>query len=467
MKKLSQLLLCSYDIDILGITTDSRNVKPGYLFIATKGYHVDHYDFILDAIARGAVCVVTDREGKFSVPTIVVSDLFESLVSICEAFYEVTTDEFSFVGITGTDGKTTTATIARNLLNSYIPTAYLGTNGFYCGDKIYPTNNTTPCIEELYYYFSLAKNDNCKVIVMEVSSEALLYHRVDSIKFDAIGFTNITEDHLNIHKTIENYRNCKFRLASLTKENASIFINGDDENCQMLTVNSKVSFGVYSNNNYVISDVKYCKDKTLFTVSYQNHNYSFSSPFFGLYNVYNVVLAWLLAGTFSTPYESLVKDVCRLSPVRGRGEVFYDKRGFQVLLDYAHTENAILNLLQSLPSVSRVIVVTGAAGGREVEKRPKIGNVLFQYADYIIFTMDDPRYEDPREIAEEMVGSHKEDKYVFIRNRQDAIEYAFSYAKKGDIVAIIGKGRDNYMAVFDKKLPYSDYDVIMKYLKRI
>lgn len=466
MKSLNQLLDCDYDINILGISTDSRSIEPGFLFVATKGFHVDHYDYIDDAIKRGAVAVVADREGIFSVPVFVVSNVEEELISICEKFYDVTSDDFYFIGITGTDGKTTTATITRNLLNLYMPTAYLGTNGLFCGDDVYPTSNTTPCIEDLYHYFSVIKKHNCKVIVMEVSSEALLHHRVDSILFDAIGYTNITEDHLNVHKTVQNYRDCKFRLATLCKEGAPIFINGDDVNCQLLDSHCKVDYGVNRDNDCVISSVDFCKEKTKFTVLYCGKNYFVQSPFSGLYNVYNVVLAWLLASTFSISPEQLINDISNLPPVLGRGEVFHDRRGFTVLLDYAHTEYGILSLLRSLSGYSRIIVVTGAAGGREIEKRPRIGNILFQYANYIVFTSDDPRYENPEDIYKQMVGAHLEKKYTFIKDRKEAISYAFSLALPSDVVAVIGKGRDNYMAIFDQRVPYSDYDVIMEYLQK-
>lgn len=463
MKKLNQLLLCDYDVDILGIATDSRNVKEGYLFVATRGFHVDHFNFVDDAIKRGAVAVVVDRKGQFSVPTIEVSNINEVLLSLCEKFYEVSSSEFQFIGITGTDGKTTTATITRNLLNLYIPTAYLGTNGLFCGNDIYPTSNTTPCIEELYRLFSVVKKHKCKVIVMEVSSEALLHHRVDSILFDVIGYTNITEDHLNIHKTVENYRNCKFQLVKFCRNNAKVFINGDDMNCCLLTAQNLVKYGVNEGNDCVISNVVECKDKTDFTVVYNNQRYTINSPFLGEYNVYNVALSWLLASSFISPHK-LIASISNLPIVLGRRELFSDKRGFTVLLDYAHTENSILRLLQSLSQYSKIIVVTGAAGGREVEKRPRIGNILFEYADYIVFTTDDPRYEKPEDIASDMVGNHTENNYVFIANRQNAINYAFKKAQKGDVIAIIGKGRDNYMAILNQKIPYSDYDVVMKYL---
>lgn len=464
MKKLSQLVECSYDLEISGIATDSRNVKEGDLFVAVSGYYVDHFNFLDDAIGRGAVAIVANRPADVSVPVIVVSDVNQALLSICENFYDVTSRDFRFIGITGTDGKTSTATITRNLMNLYMPTAYLGTNGFFCGNDVYPLTNTTPAIEELYRCFSVAKEHKCKVIVMEVSSEALLHHRVDSILFDAVGYTNITEDHLNVHKTIDNYRSCKFQLSKLCKKYAPVFINGDDDNCLLLTADNIVKFGSREKNDCKISNVQYCKDYTMFTVVYQGQQYDVRSPFSGLYNVYNVVLSLLLAHSFSLDFSELVRNVSSLPSIFGRGEMFYDSRGFSVLLDYAHTENGILNLLQSLSNYSRVIVVTGAAGGREVEKRSKIGDVLFQYADYIVFTMDDPRFEDSRSIALDMIGKHTGNNYVFISSRPDAIKYAFSSAKKGDVVAIIGKGRDNYMAVLDKRIPYSDYDEIMKNL---
>lgn len=466
MKRLNEIISCPFDVEIGGIATDSRNVVPGDLYVATKGFNVDHYDFIDDAIKKGAVAVVVDRGEDFSVPTIHVTDIDQSLVSICEAFYDVSSSDFSFVGITGTDGKTTTATITRNLLNQFIPTAYIGTNGLVCGDEVIPTSNTTPAVEELYRLFSVIKKHKCKVVVMEVSSEAMLHHRVDSIQFDVVGYTNITEDHLNVHKTLENYRNCKFRLATLVKDNGKVIINGDDKNCQLIPVKSVFTYGLASDNNCVISDVNECKDNTIFTLTVNGSKTSVVSPFSALYNVYNVTLALLIAEYFSISFAQACPVLKEMSSVPGRREVFHAKGGYDILLDYAHTENSILNLLKSLTHYPRIIVVTGAAGGREKEKRPKIGNILFQYASYIFFTMDDPRDEDPKEIAKMIVGSHQEDNYTFVRDRREAIFTACKFAKEGDVVAVIGKGRDSYMAIGSEKLPYeTDYNVILDYLK--
>lgn len=466
LKKLNQLIPTDYDIDIIGITTDSRKVKPGFLFVATKGFNVDHYDYILDAINNGAVALVVDREGSFSIPTIYVSDIDDILVNLCQKFFDVCVSDFHFIGITGTDGKTTTAMITRNLLNLYMPTAYIGTNGFFCKDIILETSNTTPCIEELYNYLSIVKKLKCKYVVLEVSSEALLHKRVDSILFDVVAFTNITEDHLNVHKTIKNYRNCKFHLADLCKKDGIVIINGDDFNCCKLSVNDKIKFGFSKSNDCVISNVEKCQKYVNFIVNYLNKKYVIHSPFLGEYNIYNVTLSWLIVSFFVTSLESLADQIISLPKVFGRREIFTSNKGFDIMLDYAHTENGIYNLLKSLSHYNKIIVVTGAAGGREVRKRPKIGDILFKYADYIVFTEDDPRFEDPLDIANEIIGKHKEKDYVFIKNREKAINYALSIADLNSVVAIIGKGRDNYMAIKDLKIPYSDYDIIKKYLKK-
>lgn len=466
MKKLSELVKSKLDIEISGISTDSRMVKEGYLFVATKGYNVDHFDYIPDAVSKGAVAVVTNRPCECEVPVVVVSDIDSELISICEKFFEVCSHDFSFVGITGTDGKTTTATITKNLLNHFIPTAYIGTNGVFYGDEIIASNNTTPCIEELYYYFSLIKQYGCQLIIMEVSSESLLHKRVNSIKFDVVAYTNITEDHLNVHKSIENYRNCKFQLAKLRSSNASVIINGDDENCQLLDVNKVITFGFSNDNQYVMSNVNECKNNVDFSVKCQDKIMLISSPFLGRYNIYNVTLAWLIAMQFGYDAVELASLITTLSSVYGRREKFSTVQGFDIILDYGHTENGILNILSSLKSYARIIVVTGAAGGREQEKRFHIGSLLAQYADFVIFTMDDPRFENVDDIIDDMLLGYSSNNYERVINREEAILYAFRIAKKNDVVVVLGKGRDNYMAIGNDRVPYSDYEVICSYLEK-
>lgn len=464
MKKLCELVNCNEDIMIQGISTDSRKIKDGYLFVATKGYNVDHFDYIPDAIKNGAVAIVSDRLFEGDVFCFVVSDIEKELIHICEKFYEVSSLYFSFIGITGTDGKTTTATMTRNLLNFFIPTAYIGTNGVFFEDKIISSNNTTPCVEELYYYLSIIKKSGCKVIVMEVSSESLLHKRVESIKFDIVAYTNITEDHLNVHRSLENYRKCKFHLADLRSIDATVVYNGDDNNCKLLNVNNITSFGFNSDNRYVICDVNECKKNVEFSIKCKDEKWVIKSPFVGIYNIYNITMALLIVQAMGYDFRNVIPLIPTLPDVHGRREMFSSPLGFDIILDYAHTENGILNLLRSLNNYDRIIVVTGAAGGREVEKRERIGSLLMQYVDFVIFTMDDPRYENVDDIIDQLLLGYTSNQFKRIIDREQAIYEAFRLAQPNDVVVVLGKGRDNYMAIEDKRVSYSDYTVITNFL---
>ena len=457
--KICDLINCSYDIDVSGIIDDSRNVKEGYCFVATKGYNVDHFDYIDDAIKNGASVIVADREYKCSIPSIIVDDVNNEYINMCSKFYGVSPDEFNLIGITGTDGKTTTSTVISRLMGDM---ACIGTNGVLINDKYYPTNNTTPCISELYENLALIKNSNCKNVVMEVSSEALLHKRVKMFKYDVVCFTNITEDHLNVHKTIDNYRECKFMLINHLKEDGIVVINGDDENCCLLDRENVYKIGFGNDNHFVISNVNEMSNFVNFTITYDGKNYMIKSPLLGEYNIYNVTMAFAVCLLKGISADILVDKISKLSTINGRREYFNFGQDYDIILDYAHTYNGIKSILESVSKYNRIITVTGAAGGREVEKRPKIGKLVLEKSDIAIFTMDDPRYESVDKIIDDMVGDSKKE-YFRIINREEAIHKAFELASSGDVVLILGKGRDNYMAIEDRKEKYSDFDVINKY----
>lgn len=459
--KVSKLLECSYDVDILGITDDSRNIKEGYMFVATKGFNVDHFDYIDDAINNGAVFVVCDREVDINVPYLLVNDINDLYIELCSKFYDVSSDEFKLIGITGTDGKTTTSTVIYQLLENI---GCIGTNGVLVNDKYYDVNNTTPCISELYSSLSLIKNNSCKDIVMEVSSEALLHNRLKKFKFDIVCFTNITEDHLNVHKTIENYRNCKFKLLDLLDDNGIVIINGDDENCKLIDRNNLYRIGFGSDNDFVISNVNELSRKVEFTINYKGNKYNIVSPLVGIYNVYNVTMAFVACFLKGISSNILVEKIKDIKTINGRREYLDFGQEFDIILDYAHTYNGIKNILESVSNYKRIITVTGAAGGREKEKRPKIGKLVLEKSDISIFTMDDPRYESVDEIIDQMVMDSSNE-YLRIVDRKDAIYKAFELADKDSVVLILGKGRDNYMAIEDRKEKYSDFDVIKSYFE--
>ncbi len=461
MKKLCDVIGGSYDLEIFGITDDSRNVEPGYLFVATKGFNVDHYDFIDDAINNGCVFVVADREISYNIPHLVVDNINDYFISCCERFYNVNLSDYRFIGITGTDGKTTTASIVKQLLNE---ASYIGTNGLAIGDKKFPTNNTTPCISELYSDLKLIKNYNCRDVVMEVSSEALLHERVKKFHFTIACFTNVTGDHLNVHGSFENYVNCKLKLLDLVDDNGYVVVNGDDVNLQKINCQNLVTIGFDESNDYVICHVKYLSNFTEICVKYEGESWLLESPFMGNHNVYNVVMAFVVGILSGVSTDVLVEKIKRLRSVSGRCELLDFGQTYDIVLDYAHTVNGINNILDTFDGKKRIITVTGCAGGREKEKRSVIGNLIMNKSDIAIFTMDDPRWESVDEIIDQMVGDRQD--YVRIIDRKDAIRYALEIASNDDVVLILGKGRDDYMAIEDKKIKYNDFEVVRNFFEK-
>lgn len=460
MKKIKDLIDCNYDIDIKGITDDSRLVMDGYLFVATKGYNVDHYDYIDMAINNGCSFIICDREIKNDFPHIIVDNINDVYRELCKKYYDVSNDEFSLIGITGTDGKTTTATIISKLIDNM---AYLGTNGLYIGDKEYKTNNTTPCISELYSDLSKVKKNDCNKISMEVSSEALLHDRVIDFEYDIIGYTNITGDHLNVHKSFDNYVECKLKLLDLVKDNGYVVVNGDDNILNGIKNNNLIKYGFNKDNDYIIEEVKYNKTNTSFYIKNDNNRVKIISPLIGEYNVYNVTLAYIICLLYGVDKDLLINRIKELEPIKGRGELLDFGQEYTIVLDYAHTINGIKNILETFKDYEQIITVTGCAGGREKEKRPIIADIIMSNSDISIFTMDDPRYEDVDDIIDDMVGDRKD--YIRIPDRIEAINYALSIANPNSVVLILGKGRDNYMAIEDKKIKYNDYDTICKYFE--
>ena len=458
MKKINDLIECNFDIEILGVTDDSRNVKEGYLFVATKGFNEDHFDYVEDAIKNGCSFIICDRKLNIDFPHKVVDKINELFFDICLKFYDVNLEDYKFLGVTGTDGKTTTATVVSKIIDNC---AYIGTNGFVVNNKNYGTNNTTPCISELYEDLKIIKENKCSNVMMEVSSEALLHDRVKNIKYDIVGFTNITGDHLNVHKTFDNYIECKLKLLDLVKENGIVVLNGDDDNLRKVNHKNIYTYGFNEDNDFVIFDDKYDKDFTYFKVKYVDKIFNIKSPLKCKYNVYNVTLAFIMGYLYGIDEKILISNIMNIEPISGRCEFLDFGQHFDIVLDYAHTINGIKTIIDSFRNYSQVVVVTGCAGGREKDKRHIIGKYIIDNVDVAIFTMDDPRYEAVDDIINDMVGECKD--YIRIIDRQEAINYALSIAGVDSVVLVLGKGRDNYMAIEDKKIKYCDYDIIKKF----
>lgn len=468
MKKLKDIIECDYNIPIQDIKTDSREVKKGDLFVAVKGFNIDHSLYIDDAIKNGAVAIITDKDYKSNVPIIKVNDIDKVLVDICKKKYDFNSN-LKLIGITGTDGKTTTATIIKRLLDKKDKTAYIGTNGIEYLNKKESISNTTPTVEKLYKYFSDIDKNNISTICIEVSSEALLHKRVDSLRFKYVVYTNITEDHLNIHKTIENYIESKLKLSTLLDSNGIIIINNDDNKQKDLKNSNKkiYTYGKNKDSDFLIKDIKYLDNITRFIIEHNNKQYKIKSTLLGEYNIYNLAAAFIVCYLEGMKPRNIISNIKRLSSIDGRGEILSFGQKYTIVLDYAHTENSIKNIVEEVKGkYKRIIVVTGSAGGREKEKRKHIGKYLLDNTDLVIFTMDDPRCENVDYIIDDMISISNKTNYKRIISRSNAIKYALDIAKEDDIVLILGKGRDNYMAIGDEKIPYNDYEEIEEYFTR-
>lgn len=461
MKKLNELYDCNYDCLVKDIKTNSKEIEKGDMFVCVKGVNEDRHNYILDAIEKGCSCLIVERGDNYSVPFIRVKDTNKELGNVSKKFYGYD-DSLKTIGVTGTDGKTTTSLIIRDMLNNC---GYIGSNGVISEKINLDTNNTTPDLNLLYKYLSMFKAEGLDYVSMETSSEGLLHNRVYGIKFDIGVLTNVSEDHLNVHKTLSNYLKCKIKLFKNIKEDGYAILNKDDrfydkfkENCSC----NIFSYGKDKESDLVINSFVEKIDGTSISFVYKNNLYELESPLKGEYNVYNLMGAFGVLICLGLSVEEIILRVKNIKQVEGRCEVF-NYNNFKVVLDYAHTENGLRSILSFLNKVkiNRIITVTGSAGGREHEKRKGMGEVVQELSDLVIYTMDDPRYEKVIDIINEMKVENK-DNYIIIEDREEAIKKAFELAKADDIILIAGKGRDNYMAIEDKKIKYCDYDVIKK-----
>ena len=453
------------------IKTNSKFVKKNDIFICTHD-NLNRHKFIDDAIKNGSSAIIVDEDlDKFYDATIIkVNSTNDTLFQIANDYYGRVLDRIKLIGITGTDGKTSTALVTRDLLNNFYKCAYLGTNGFIVDDLEIVTNNTTPNIVEILKYASLAVDMGCKYMVMEVSSEGLLNNRCDNLRFDIVCLTNITKDHLNVHKTFDNYLNSKAKLFSLIKDDGINIINTDDNYSDFFSIiNNKKSvyYGMNNNSNFLISNIEEYDNKTCYYLTFNKDKFKVISPMIGRFNVYNLVCAISIVVSLKIDIKEVLNFVDRIIVPKGRMNVINYGQDFTVILDYAHTTYATSEVLKFANKVKKknIITVVGCAGGRYKEKRKEIGFLVSNNSDIAIFTMDDPRNENINDIFKDMLEDVEKDNVITIKNRKKAIKKAFSLAKKNDIVLILGKGKDNYMAIKNKYKKYNDYNVIKKILR--
>lgn len=472
MKKLSEL----YDVDsnvlIKDIKINSKEVEDGDLFICTMGVNADRHDFIDDAIKNGAKAIVVSKDNiKCDVPVIKVDNTNEELPLLCSKFYDYPEDKLDIIGVTGTDGKTSVSTIIQCLLTDKV-CGYIGTNGLSCANYKQDTNNTTPDSDKLYKYFDIFVKNKCTKVVMEASSEAFFRKRIDNIKFDVSVITNVTSEHLNIHKTFDNYLNCKCELFKNTKKDGFSVLNKDDKYYEKVreccSAQNVYTYGKDSNNTLQICYFKCNPTYTDIKFRYENQDIEIKSPLLGDFNVYNLAAAIIVALKKGVSIDE-IKERLENVKISGRLEMLDTNDNYYVMVDYAHTPNGIYKLLNFVHTldINRSIVVQGVAGERDYLKRPIMGKVLVENASHVIFTYEDPRSEDPKDIIDMMIKDIKDthDNYEIVLDRHDAIKKGVFMAKEKDIVLILGKGNENYEKLKDKVIYFNDIEEAKKAIK--
>lgn len=472
--KINKIIDTDLDFEVTSIESDSRKVKIGTLFVCLIGLTVDGHDYVEQAISNGACCIIASRKIQCSIPVIYVKDTYETFSIVSSKFYGTPSEKMKMIGVTGTDGKTTTSSLLYQMLNESNDTAYLGTNGLYYNGSVEKTNNTTPVANELNSILAKVHATGVTKMCMEVSSHALEAKRVFGIEYDISIFTNLSHDHLLFHKTMENYQYQKSKLFQMTKKSGYCILNADDEIVDDLKVvcNGKiVTYGYKKNADFFAKEIKLYPTHSTFTLIVSNEEYEVNSPLLGAFNVSNLLACLASAVCLGYSVLEAIKLIEKITDVDGRMQVINKGQDFNVIIDFAHTPNAIENIFDYVDKLEKgkTTVILGSAGARDIEKRPLMGEIAVKRADYAIFTSDDPRHEDPYEISMQMVSTVKDeyDNYSIIVDRDEAIKKAIYEAGTDDIILIIGKGNEAVMKLDGYTIDFKDIDVASKYIETI
>lgn len=471
------------DLEIPNVTTDSREIKAGDMFVAIKGFEADGHKYIPAAIEKGAKAILIDEEEAknviSSIPadvTLITTPSTRIAVAKCACnFYDNPSRKVQLIGITGTKGKTTTTFMLKKILEKQgIKAGLVGTIASYSGSKkIEDSDRTTPDSLHLQWLFNEMVKDGCKAIVMEVSSQSLKLHRVDGCDFDIGIFTNLSEDHIskNEHPDMKDYFESKVKLFTMCKAG---FVNNDD--LHALRVPSMVpsckfkTYGIDNGCDYLAKDITITNSYVDFRVRLNGKNERIKTCIPGRFSVYNSLAAICAAEKLGCSTEN-IKEALEEARVPGRSELVDNKLGLTIMIDYAHSTESLNNILSAVKAYTRgrVISVFGCGGDRDPAKRAHMGEVSGKIANYTIITSDNPRTEDPQKIVDQIEEGMKKTtgKYEVIVDRTQAIKKALEMANKIDIIVLAGKGHETYQEINHEKHPYDERDIIKEVVDQI
>ncbi|MBY0598422.1 UDP-N-acetylmuramoyl-L-alanyl-D-glutamate--2,6-diaminopimelate ligase [Bacillus bingmayongensis] len=477
--KLHTLVSCLHDFpvvpkenpEITSIEADSRKVTNGSLFVCMKGYTVDSHDFAKQAAAQGAAAIVAERPIDVDVPVVLVKNTYRSLAVLADYFYGQPTHKLHLIGITGTNGKTTTSHIMDEIMRAHgHKTGLIGTINMKIGDETFEVKNTTPDALTLQQTFHRMVEQNVNSAVMEVSSHALDLGRVHGCDYDVAVFTNLTQDHLDYHNTMEEYKHAKGLLFAQLGNSyyhdheKYAVLNSDDpaaEEYMRSTAATVITYGIDTHSDIMAKNIVMTSGGTTFTLVTPSESIDITMKLIGKFNVYNV-LAAIAAGLVSgVSLQTIIDVVEKLTGVPGRFEVVDGGQDYTVIVDYAHTPDSLENVLTTAKQFAKgnVYCIVGCGGDRDRTKRPIMAGVATEYATHAILTSDNPRSEDPKAILDDMLTGAKGNNYEVIVDRKEAIFHAVSEAKAEDIIIIAGKGHETYQIIGKEVHHFDDREI--------
>ncbi|MFH2013074.1 MAG: UDP-N-acetylmuramoyl-L-alanyl-D-glutamate--2,6-diaminopimelate ligase [Pseudomonadota bacterium] len=474
-------------LEVDGISYNSKRIEDKFLFVAIKGTKFDGHDFVKEAIKRGARSVVVEemQENIRDATVILVPDSRMALAQIASRFYGDPSSKLTLIGITGTNGKTTTSYILGSIFKEAgFKTGIMGTINYSYGDKLIPASMTTPESLDLQKMLAEMVEDGVTHVVMEVSSHALDLKRVEYLQFNAGVFTNFTQDHLDYHQTMENYFSSKAKLfnhllfESDKKKGSCAIINADDpfgEDLALNTVPNIIRYGVENKFQVFPENISLTLEGTTTIVNTPKGSLNVKSPLIGEFNLYNILAAISVAISQGISLPNIEKGIKKLDNVLGRFERIENEEGVSIIVDYAHTSDALERTLTTIKGLSkgRIITVFGCGGDRDRLKRPLMGAVSGKYSDLSIITSDNPRTEDPNSIISgieegikglgikkyymgDLIVNFYEKGYVIVSDRRQAIRLAIDIARRKDTILIAGKGHEDYQIIGSEKIPFDD-----------
>ncbi|MBR6531421.1 MAG: UDP-N-acetylmuramoyl-L-alanyl-D-glutamate--2,6-diaminopimelate ligase [Clostridia bacterium] len=453
--------------DITNISDDTRKIRRSGLFVCIKGNNHDGHAFAQKALDKGAEVIICERDIGIK-NSIIVEDSRKAYALICSAFYGSAHKEMRMLGVTGTNGKTTVSYLIKKILDDAgCKTGLIGTVNVVIGKEKYPADLTTPDPADLHRYLMLMKIAGCDTCIMEVSSQALDQDRAYGINFDYSVYTNLSPEHLDYHRTMEDYAKAKAKLFETSKISV---VNADDRYSLYMLENSvgkTYTYGVSDTADFSADKIRMTTDGVSYRMTDKGEEYHVSFESLGVFSVYNSLAALSVARVMGLNTDKAVRSVSRFGGILGRMERVENSFGINIIIDYAHTPDSLTNVLKTLRSLynGRLITVFGCGGDRDKEKRPLMGEAACNLSDFVFVTSDNPRTENPEEIINDITVTLPKNKYFRITDRTLAIKSALYSARAGDTVLIAGKGHEKYQILGTQKIYFNEREIIKKLLE--